>query len=109
MTDNKINVYKDALILQLENIIKASDEKTTNLEEELRSKKYELKVIRDSYESKIGIEIQKELNKLIERMKESEEERDKYKRGYYILYDYFESIPEEEKKWVDAKLRNLDL
>lgn len=54
-------------------------------------------------------ELQKELNKLIERMKELEEERDKYKRGFYILHDYFDSIPDDEKQWVDAKLMNLDL
>jgi len=54
-------------------------------------------------------ELQKELNKLIERIKELEKERDRYKRGFYILHDYFDSIPDDEKKWVDAKLMNLDL
>jgi len=54
-------------------------------------------------------ELQKELNKLIESIKELEIERDRYKRGFYILHDYFDSIPDDEKKWVDAKLMNLDL
>ena len=53
--------------------------------------------------------LQKELNKLIERIKELEKERDRYKRGFYILHDYFDSIPDDEKQWVDAKLMNLNL
>jgi len=54
-------------------------------------------------------DFKKELEKLIERMKELEEERDRYKKGYYILHDYFDSIPEDEKQWVDAKLMNINL
>jgi DNA repair exonuclease SbcCD ATPase subunit len=53
--------------------------------------------------------LQKELNKLIERIKELEKERDRYKRGFYILHDYFDSIPDDEKQWVDAKLMNINL
>jgi DNA repair exonuclease SbcCD ATPase subunit len=53
--------------------------------------------------------LQKELNKLIERIKELEKERDRYKRGFYILHDYFDYIPDDEKQWVDAKLMNINL
>ena len=54
-------------------------------------------------------ELQKELNKLIERIKELEKERDKYKTGFYILHDSFDSVPEDKKQWVDTNLMNLDL
>jgi len=83
MTDNKINVYKDALILQLEKIINTSDEKTKKLESELTSKNRKIEVITDLYE--------------------------RYVKGFNILHEYFDYIPEEEKQNVDKMLVELGL
>ena len=34
---------------------------------------------------------------------------DRYKGGYHILMEYFDSIPDDEKQDVDNKLMELDL
>lgn len=83
MTDNKINVYKDALIFQLEKIINTSDEKIKKLESELNSKNRKIEVITDLYE--------------------------RYVKGFNMLHEYFDSIPDDEKQNVDKILMELGL
>lgn len=34
---------------------------------------------------------------------------DRYKGGYYILSEYFDSIPDDDKQGVDKKLMKLNL
>lgn len=83
ITDNKINVYKDALIFQLEKIINTSDEKIKKLESELNSKNRKIEVITDLYE--------------------------RYVKGFNMLHEYFDSIPDDEKQNVDKILMELGL
>jgi len=34
---------------------------------------------------------------------------DKYKTGFFLLMQYFDSIPEEDRKLIDKKLKEIGL
>lgn len=48
-------------------------------------------------------------NKLREQIKALRKERNRYRSGFNILYEYFDSISDEEQVYVDKKLKRLDL
>ena len=49
------------------------------------------------------------LEKLEEDYARAESNLEKYKEGFDILHDYFDSFPDDVKQDVDKQLRKLDL
>lgn len=48
-------------------------------------------------------------DKLKEQVKTLRKERNKYRSGFNIMYEYYDSIYDEEKPHVDKKLKRLGL
>jgi len=46
---------------------------------------------------------------LLDEISALEKDRNRYKQGFYILHEYFDSIADEEKEEVDKKLKKLRL
>ena len=52
---------------------------------------------------------QKIINKLIEESKASEDKIPDYKKGFNILMEYWDSLPDEEKDIINLKLKEVGL